>query len=101
MGLNIGTPKTHHFPFGTNENVVVLAVPILKHFRVCYSRTLVAQTLLAHLPWLFQTHSKVLNKNDPIAADIIVFGIISGNYLFYTDNGMLCILIRITSMRRF
>ena len=34
MHLNIGTPKNHHFPFGLNENVVVLAVPILKHFRV-------------------------------------------------------------------
>ena len=33
MCLNIGTPKNHDFPFGTNENVVVLAVPIHKHFR--------------------------------------------------------------------
>ena len=32
--LNIGTPKNHHFPFGTNGKVVVLDVPILKHFRV-------------------------------------------------------------------
>ena len=34
MCLNIGTPKNHHFPFGTNEKNVVLGVPILKHFRV-------------------------------------------------------------------
>ena len=34
MCLNIRTPTNHHFPFGTNENVVVSAVPILKHFRV-------------------------------------------------------------------
>ena len=34
MCLNIGTPNNHHFPFGTNEKVVVLGVPILKHFRV-------------------------------------------------------------------
>ena len=32
--LNIGTPNNHHFPFGTNGKVVVLGVPILKHFRV-------------------------------------------------------------------
>ena len=29
----IGTPNNHHFPFGTNGIVVVLGVPILKHFR--------------------------------------------------------------------
>ena len=34
MCLNIGTPNNQHFPFGTNEKVVVLSVPILKHFRV-------------------------------------------------------------------
>ena len=34
MCLNIGTPNNYHFPFGTNGKVVVLGVPILKHFRV-------------------------------------------------------------------
>ena len=34
MYLHIGTPNNQHFPFGTNEKVVVLSVPILKHFRV-------------------------------------------------------------------
>ena len=34
MCSNIGTPNNHHFPFGTNGKVVVLGVPILKHFRV-------------------------------------------------------------------
>ena len=34
MCSNIGTPKNHHFPFGTNGKVVVLGVPILKHLRV-------------------------------------------------------------------
>ena len=37
MCSNIGTPNNHHFPFGTNGKVVVLGVPILKHFRVCTS----------------------------------------------------------------
>ena len=30
----IGTPNNHHFPFGTNGEVVVLGVPIFKHLRV-------------------------------------------------------------------
>ena len=34
MCLSIGMPNNHHFPFGTNGKVVVLGVPILKHFRV-------------------------------------------------------------------
>ena len=34
MYLNIGIPNNHHFPFGTNGKVVVLGVPILKHFTV-------------------------------------------------------------------
>ena len=34
MCLNIGSPNNHHFPFGTNGKVLVLGVPILKHFRV-------------------------------------------------------------------
>ena len=32
MNLNIGTPNNHHFPFGTNGKVVVLGVPMFKHF---------------------------------------------------------------------
>ena len=34
MCLNIGTFNNHHFLFGTNGNVVMKGVPILKHFRV-------------------------------------------------------------------
>ena len=34
MYSNIETPNNHHFPFGTNVGVMVLGVPILKHFRV-------------------------------------------------------------------
>ena len=43
MCSNIGTPKTINFPFGTNGKLMVLGVPILKHFRVdglpCVSAT--------------------------------------------------------------
>ena len=31
--------------------------------------------------------------NHPIAADIIIFGIIQGDFLFQIDNGILCVLI--------
>ena len=41
-----------------------------------------------------------LTKN-PIDADIIVFGDNFGWFAFYIDNDMLCVLIRIASMRRF
>ena len=34
MFLNIGTPKTINFPFGTNGKLMILDDPILKHFRV-------------------------------------------------------------------
>ena len=34
MYSNIVTPDNHLFSFGTNGKVVVLGVPILKHFRV-------------------------------------------------------------------
>ena len=54
---------------------------------------------MALLPWRFRTGSLV--PKNPIAADIIVFLRISGDFRFYTDNGMVCVLIRIASMRRF
>ena len=38
---------------------------------------------------------------QPITGDNILFRIISDDFLFYIDNGMLCLLIRIASMRRF
>ena len=41
---------------------------------------------MAGLPWLFRTRSWVPKKNNPIAADIIVFAIISGDFLFYIDK---------------
>ena len=34
MCLNIGTTKTINFPFGTNGKLMVLVVPISKHFMV-------------------------------------------------------------------
>ena len=34
MSLNTGTPKNINFSFETNRKLMVLGVPILKHFRV-------------------------------------------------------------------
>ena len=70
--------------------------------RFRYSRPSVAQTLMVPLPQLFR--KKLLlqsSAKNPIAADIIVFGISSGEFLLYIDNGMLQVLIRIASMKRF
>ena len=38
MCINIGTPNNHHFPIGTNGKVVMLSVPILKHFRIFWEK---------------------------------------------------------------
>ena len=35
-----------------------------------------------------------------MGADIIVFGMISGDFLFDIDNGILCVLRRIASLRK-
>ena len=40
MCSKIGTPNNHHFPFRTYGKVVVLGVPILKHFRVSFKMAL-------------------------------------------------------------
>ena len=37
---------------------------------------------------------------NPIAAYIIIVEKIEDDFLFYIDNGMLCVLIRITLMRQ-
>ena len=36
-----------------------------------------------------------LRGNIPIAVDIIIFGIIQGDFLYYIDTGMLRVLMRI------
>ena len=64
-----------------------------------YSRTSVADGSFTSAP--SNSFLSPHNKTNPIAADIIVFGIISGDFLFYINNGMLCVIIRIASMRRF
>ena len=48
-----------------------------------YSRTSMARTLMARLPWLFWTRSWVLWKKNPW---------LQSDFLFYTENGILCVL---------
>ena len=62
-----------------------------------YRRTSMARTLMARLPRLFRTHSWVRWKK----AHSCRFGIIYGVFLIHIENGILCVLIRIASMRRF
>ena len=44
---------------------------------------------MARLTRLFRTLPESLT-NNPIAADMIVFGIISDDFLFFTENMVLC-----------
>ena len=60
-----------------------------------YSRTSVARTLIARLPRLFQTRFESLGKYL-IAGDLELSVVI---FLFIFKNGILCVHIRIASMR--
>ena len=62
-----------------------------------YSRTSVARTLMAGLPWLFQTCAWAPKKKSHSCG----FEIILVDFSFYFEKGILCVLIRIASMRRF
>ena len=55
-----------------------------------------AQTLMARFHGCFEHVLESLEKN-PIAADLGSFRV----FFFHVENGILCVLIRIASMRRF
>ena len=61
MCSNTGTPNIHHFPFGTHGKVVVLGVPILKHFRVY--KYLYPENLFSH-NILYVAEVETQNDND-------------------------------------
>ena len=97
--------KCHFFLVFRTVMVIILDVPFFKNFDETvsryhhhreYSRTSVAKTPIARLPQLFRTRSGVPNKNPRHFSEIIL-----GGFLFYIENCMLCVLIRIASMRRF
>ena len=52
---------------------------------------------MGRLPRLFRTEFESLGKN-PIAADLGQFKVI---FCFDIENGIVCVLIRIASMRQF
>ena len=58
MHSNTGTLNNHHFLFGTNGKVVVLGVPILKHFRV--SPIFIVSSHFLHFP----IHSTVVHDSS-------------------------------------
>ena len=46
MCLNTGTPKNINFSFETNGKLIILGVPILKHFRVTLLCSLICNVIL-------------------------------------------------------
>ena len=62
MCLNIGTSNNHHFQFGTNVKVVVLGVPILKHFRVVLEGNKRSRTALAEAKYDTQSQQEAKNR---------------------------------------
>ena len=84
----------------TRITVVQCASCLVLSYNLKYSRTSMARKPMARLHGYFELVLDFLGKN-PIAGGIIIFEIIKSDFLFYIDNGMLCVLIRIASMRRF
>ena len=79
-GVLFSQPVTHILLLSFEENTKELMQLFwLQSFLRCpllltdshthYSRTSMARTLMAHLPWLFRTRARVPRKN-PIAADL-------------------------------
>ena len=60
-----------------------------------YSRTSVARTLMARLPRLFRNRYSVPGNTPQLQ----IWD--KDDFLFYIENGVLCVIIRIASMRRF
>ena len=69
----------------TQNNILFLTIP--------YSRTSVVRRLMARVPRLFQTRSSVPWKKSNSCR----FGLIKGE-LFYIENGILCVLIRLAAI---
>ena len=54
-----------------------------------YGRTSVAQTPMARFELVLESLTNT--QTNPTAADIIVFRISLGDFLFYIENSMLCV----------
>ena len=73
----------------------------LFYYNNCYnSRTAMTRTLMARLPRLFRISNSFLSPLEKKSHSCRL-RIISDDFLFYIENGILCVLIRIASLRRF
>ena len=63
-----------------------------------YDRTSVAPTLMALYHGYFELVLEFLTKKNPIAANAILFGIISGDFLLYFDK--VCCMYSLESPHR-
>ena len=76
-------------------------IPVQSNYKYAlsavYSKIAVARTLIARIPRLFRTRSRDPKKIPCCRHYFIGITLVD----FYTDNGMLCVLIRIVSVRRF
>ena len=100
MCSNTGTPNIHHFLFGTNGKVVVLGVPILKHFRVYQAESQLR--LFRHAGWSF-LFGKLTSTFYSAIVDSDNFGRNRFIYFFhlYTQKRRLICLIVIGHEYRF
>ena len=78
MRSNIGTPKIINFPFGTNGKLMVLGVPIFKHFRVIQLHASCLSLNICHIlcPKTFSKTRESAHKNfylSPIASETYVY----------------------------
>ena len=72
MSSNIGTPNNHHFPFETDGKIVVLGVPIPKHFRAVihwfvrlYVEIIHEHKRVDYLPYR-RTNQDISTVNNPL-----------------------------------
>ena len=91
MCSNIGTPNNHHFPFGTNGKVVVIGVPILKHFMVILS-------LIGFLNNLLIVRSETTNELILLPSKTNTFWVLD-LLTRYLSGGDICILYFCLSRR--
>ena len=83
-------------------NLDMVCLPLVSEYAIQYT---VELQWLEHR-WLvyhsyFELVLESLGKNSMTSADFIIFEIMQDDFLFYIDNGILCVLIRIASMRQF
>ena len=67
MCSNVGTPKIINFSFGTNGKLMILGVPIFKHFRVVQTNHGITVTKFIKC-YLFKS---TRNDQDPVVQSIV------------------------------